>query len=517
MPPETKRSRFQVKNKVNAVAICCYTNTGLCILIALYFFLIPFVLMVYYLADPTIKEGGISRFAVSLHKSISAKYDRWAAERIKSDRPVELSLNDIAGTEWPVFGSFFYLLATEEIQKAWESDNTLSTAPPTKYAAGTIEAAAALIADPGQAAWVKTHWGQDYLHDENVFYRMLLIGGLTSYQRLCGGSKYLALIADQVGSLSAALDESPYGLLDDYPGQCYPTDVIAAIAAIKRADAVLQTEHSDFIKRSIRGFSGVLLDVTGLPPYAADSRTGAIGISRGCSSQWATVWAAELWPKEAEAWYAGFERHFWQEKWGMAGFREYPSHMQQYDWSIDVDAGPVLAGFGASASAFGLGAARANGRLDHAYSLTAEIIVTSWPLLDGTLLIPRLLSNATDAPYVGETSLLFALTRQPATEFKVVKGGKLPKLVYLTPAIFFTLGVLLLCSALARLKKQRRHVFNKRLPYHTMQLVAWTILVVLAFVGCTIEKVLLGLLLILFAQLFPIRLNRLSGKVQTRV
>src|SRR4030043_1209212 len=114
---EAESSRLTNENKVNAVALCCYANTGLCILITLYFFLMPFVLMVYYLADPALKEGGIPRFAIAIHRNISPKYERWAAERIKSGRPAELSLADIAGTEWPVFGSFFYLLATEGIQK----------------------------------------------------------------------------------------------------------------------------------------------------------------------------------------------------------------------------------------------------------------------------------------------------------------------------------------------------------------------------------------------------------------
>ncbi len=54
---------------------------------------------------------------------------------------------------------------------------------------------------------------------------------------------------------------------------------------------------------------------------------------------------------------------------------------------MDVDAGPVLAGHGFAACAFGIGAARANGRFNHAWPLSAEMLVTCWPLLDGTLAI----------------------------------------------------------------------------------------------------------------------------------
>ncbi len=523
MKPTTNRTyskpesgNLDSQDGITAVSVCCYSNAALLAGIALYFFLVPFVLMLYYLTDAAVKDGRIPRFAAAIHRTISPKYERWATDRIKSGRAAELALHDIAGTEWPVFGSFFYLLATEEIQKAWEANNNLSVVPPKKYAAGAIEAAAALIADPGHAAWVKTHWGLDYLHRENVFYRMLLIGGLTSYERLCRGGKYLALLGDQVESLSHALDESPHGLLDDYPGQCYPTDVLAAIAAIRRADAVLQTDHSDFINRSIRGFSGTLLDVTGLPPYSADSRTGAIGISRGCSSQWMTVWVPELWPQQAKTWYGNFEEHFWQQRYGALGFREFQRDMPEYDWSFDIDAGPILAGFGASASAFGAGAARANGRFDHAYPLTAEAIVMSWPLPDGTLVIPRCLSNATDAPYVGEAGLLFALTRQPAEGIEIVKGGMLPGIVYCIPAGFFTFGCLLCSLALLRLKRQRNCMRNKPVPAQNVQVILWAILVATGFVGCITGHLPIGILFVLFAKLLPTRLSLLRKRVRDR-
>jgi len=151
--------------------------------------------------------------------------------------------------------------------------------------------------------------------------------------------------------------------------QCYPTDVVAAIAAINRADEVLATDHSDFVERSIRAFQGQLVDSTGLPPYYADSDSSSIGIARGCSSQWIVVWAPELWPDTAKEFYKNYEKYFWQKRWAAVGFREFPNGMCNSDWYFDVDSGPVVDGFGIAASAFGVGAARANGRFDHAYPL----------------------------------------------------------------------------------------------------------------------------------------------------
>jgi hypothetical protein len=486
-----------------SAGICRYGNTVIIVVLALYFFFLPLIQMAYYLYDPYLKAQGMPKLALRVHRRVSPRYEAWARRRVASGQADSLSIEDIAGTEWPIFGSCFYLWATESLQEAWEKDNDLCAVAPKVYAAGAIEAAAALVADPGHATWVKEHWGPDYLHRENVFYRMLLIGGLTSYHKLLGGDKYLSLLRDQVETLSKALDESPYGLLDDYPGQCYPTDVVAAIAAVNRADDVLGTDHGDFVRRSVRGFQGKLTDSSGLPPYAAGSRSGYIGPARGCSSQWGCLWAPELWPETAKQWYENFERHFWQQRWGAVGFREFAKETTQPQWYFDVDAGPVVAGFGAAASAFGTGAARANGRFDHAYPLSAELIVTSWPLPNGTLFIPRLLSDKVNAPYLGEAAVLFALTRMPTEHVTITEGKALPVFVYLVLLIYLCVGIVMVFAALAAFRRRRRRFFVKTLLHVKIQFAIWLILVIGGITACAAYNLAIGLVLILAGQFLP--------------
>lgn len=394
------------------------------VVLALFFFLIPFGILVASLRDPALRGPGTPKFAVRLHRALSWRYERWATKRVESGRAADLTVEEIAATEWPVFGSVFFLQATESLQEAWDDDPALCPQPPCEYARDAIEAAAALVADPGHASWVKQHWGDEYLDQENVFYRMLLIAGLTSYENLLGTGTYTDVIRDQVETLSEELDRSPHGLLDDYPGECYPGDVVMAVAAIRRADRLLGTDHSDFAERALRGFEGPLLDSISLPPYAADSENGVVVTpARGCSNSYVLISAPELWPEAARQWYAGYEEHFWQERWGAAGFREFPKGSDSPNWYMDVDAGPVIAGHGVAASAFGIAAARANGRIDHAYPLAAEALVASWPLPDGTLLVPRVLSSASDAPYIGEVSLAYCLTRMPVQGGSITAGG----------------------------------------------------------------------------------------------
>ncbi len=299
LPTQSNRCRALIN-------ICRYGNVAIMVLIALFFFVMPTLLtVVHELSIPNIRSAGIPQSAWKLHRTLSPKLQKWARERLASKRATELSTSNISGTEWPLFGSVFYLWATESLQNAWEKDQSSSAAPPNVYAKVEIfEAVTKLVIDPGQANWVKIHWGEKYLKTENVFYRMLVIAALTSHARLTGEKDDLPLLKDQADSLSAELDASPHGLLDDYPGQCYPGDVLTAIAMIQKADKVLGTDHSAFVDRAIRGFQNAALDSRGLVPYFANA------VFRHAGHPVPRLWQflclaflSDIWPEQARKWY----------------------------------------------------------------------------------------------------------------------------------------------------------------------------------------------------------------------
>ena len=424
-----------------------YVNAAVLGLIALFFFLIPGVTVILDLSDANIRSADLPRSAWKLHRSLSPKHERWARQRIESTRATELSTENISGTEWPLFGAVFYLWATESLQDEWEKNRQFSAIAPNVYARDAIETTARLVIDPRQANWVKIHWGTNYLKTENAFYRMLVIAALTSHARLTGDRQHLPLLREQVESLSAELDASRHGLIDDYPGQCYPGDVLTAIAMIHRADKVLGTDHSRFVARALRGFQGAAADPRGLVPYSASAQAGKpTSPTRGCGNSYVSLFAPEIWPEQARKWYDLYTQHFWQETWTGAGFREFPKDMPDRDWYFDVDAGPVIKGYGFAACAFGAGAARVNGHMEHAYPLTAEILVTSWPLPNGTHLLPALLSDATDAPLLGEAAILFNFTRLPANGVSITTGGIIPGFVLIFLTVQLGVGLWLLAS-----------------------------------------------------------------------
>lgn len=463
-----------MKTPRNITWICAHGNTAIAALLALFFCFAPGALIVYNLFDPGIAGERTPRMAFRLHRNLAPVLDAWARKRVASGKAAALTGENVPGTEWPLFSAVFYLWSTESLQAAWERDTTRAPGPPKEYARAAIESLTKLALDPNHAAWVRRLWGNDYLHHDNLFYRYARIAAMTSHHNLTGDPQYLPMLREETESLAAELDASPTGLMEDYPTECYPADVVAAWACIRRADQALGTNHSALVDRALRAFRGKTLDAHGLPPYAADAGRGLpLGPARGCSNSYVCSVAPELWPSEAKQWYAAYETHFWQRRWGAAGFREFARDAGQSDWYMDVDAGPSVAGHGVAASAFGLSAARLNGRFDHAYPLAAQMLAVSWPLPNGRLLMPLVLSNAAHAPCLGEAAILYQLTRTPQPGFPVRSGGTLPPLVFTMLAAYFSGGAVTVFAALRALRSTR--MASVRRP--NLQLALWLVLV----------------------------------------
>ncbi|MCP5101632.1 MAG: hypothetical protein GY943_39310, partial [Chloroflexi bacterium] len=203
-PTPTRGLKLRITGCVGnwLTAVYTYTKPVVLIFVAFYFFFAPLGILITQLQDPGLKNGEMPRFLYDWHVQLSENYELWARERVVSSRATQLNVNNISGTEWPIFSSVYYLWATEALQEAWEDDPSLAPEMPTEYAKGAIETAVSLIADPNHATWVEQHWGDDYLTQENLFYRMLLISGLTSYQNLTEDVQYEPLLLAQVESLS---------------------------------------------------------------------------------------------------------------------------------------------------------------------------------------------------------------------------------------------------------------------------------------------------------------------------
>ncbi len=478
-------------------------NSVVMIVLTIFFLIYPPIRAVLDIRDPALQRPGTPKVAWRLYQNLTPRYATWAKERIGQGHAESLSLTDISGTEWPLFGSLFFLWGVENLQNAWDAGDHTSGVEPKVFAKDAIIAASELVIDPRHASWVKKHWGENYLHRENVFYRMLVIGALTSREKLLHDHAHMDLLRDQVETFAAELDGSKTGLLDDYPGQCYPGDVMAAIMCIKRADAVLGTDHSEFINRALRGFIGKQETRHHLPPYSANADTGVpASDSRGCGNSYMTITAPELWPAQAKYWYQVYDASYWQKNLLTVGYREYPREDKNSDWSMDVDAGPVIAGHGVAANAFGIAAARKNGRFDRAYPLAAELLATVVELPNGALAIPRLLSNASDAPLLGEAAILWQLSVQPEKGFAVKSGGSIPPYVYILLGVLFLLGVWRMLAAIENLRATWGPA-EELIPAPAIQAIVWFAFMLGAIAAFSLHHGLIALLALTIGAMLP--------------
>jgi hypothetical protein len=281
---------------------------------------------------------------------------------------------------------------------------------------------------------------------------------------------------------------------------------------IKRADAVLGTDHAKFLQRALRAFTGTKATRHQLPPYMAGSSSGLpCSESRGCANSYVCQTAPEIWPAQARQWYELYDRFFWQQRITAVGYREYPKDVPHSDWTMDVDAGPVIAGHGVAASAFGVGAARKNGRFDRAYPLAAEMLATVGELPNGVLAIPRLLSNLSDAPMLGEAGILWQLSIQPEKGFPVRTGRSVPTYVYIVLLGVFLFGVWRIMEALSTFGEARRPP-EPAIWAPRFQATAWACLVLGAAVALSTGHGLLGIVLLVVGVMLPVMRKKRAPK-----
>ena len=292
-----------------------------------------------------------------------------------------------------------------------------------------VDKATEIVVSPDTASWVKERWGEAYLTRENVFYRMLLILGLSSYERITGDTRHRALMSEKRKGLAKELERARYHVLDDYPSECWPNDVLWSVAAIQRAAALEGTNHTALARALMAALDGPL-NVAGLPAFKVDKDTGQVyGTPRGCGNSGILSFAAELDAEVAARWYREHEAQFWKQNVWLAGFTEMPRGSK--DAYSDVDSGPVAWEFGSMATVFGIGASKAVGRMDRAAPITMEAVACSWPTPFGFLIPAAMGKVAAGSGCLGETALAFVMTRPVYAKEVVPFTGGAPRIVWL--------------------------------------------------------------------------------------
>ena len=143
---------------------------------------------------------------------------------------------------------------------------------------------------------------------------MLLIMGLLSYEKITGDGRHHSLMSRQRITLAEELAKAKLHLRDDYPDECYPGDMLWAVAAIQRAARLDGARHDDLAKGLMAAFDGPLKAAEGLPAFQVEARSGRIlQGARGCANSGLLLFAAELDPEIAAQWYKTYEEKFWKD------------------------------------------------------------------------------------------------------------------------------------------------------------------------------------------------------------
>jgi|GEM_PF-1171136 len=154
----------------------------------------------------------------------------------------------------------------------------------------------------------------------------------------------------------------------------WPADQTATLASLRRFDRAHGTDFAvEPAARWIRfvlasAFDGALA----LPWSEATGHAGHARLPRGCALTFSTIYLHELDDALARRWWAAVKRHYFVDRGPAVGFREWPPGV---DVRGDADSGPIVAGVGAAATAFGLPAARimGDGMLAERLSATASM------------------------------------------------------------------------------------------------------------------------------------------------
>ncbi len=268
------------------------------------------------------------------------------------------------------------------------------------YGLAWADLAAAGHADAGSAAG-EARWALDRLESPagrgafdaaltprfGIFYAgwtLLLRANAAALEPVVDGAQrnQITAEADAIASaFQSSLNAGGSPFLAAYPDQSWPVDNVVAMAALRRADLVTGQDHGPLIDRWLRRAAGLVDPRTGLLPHQTDPRTGAIiQGSRGTSQ---TI-IQRLWPTvdpaSAPEVYRRFRSQFVATGAGLVGIREHPEGVEG---AGDVDSGPLVLGFSASATAVAIGSARANGDEGLAVAILHEADVFGLPLTFG--------------------------------------------------------------------------------------------------------------------------------------
>jgi hypothetical protein len=188
-----------------------------------------------------------------------------------------------------------------------------------------------------------------------------------------------------VAALARRFAASPAGLVETYPSETYPVDNTAALGALALHAKATHTAPSPSLARGLEAIRvhAIQLD-SGLLAQAVDASTASPrDPGRGSGTALAAYFLAFSDHALSASLYRAVHRELFRTVIGFGALLEHPASCETCAGRVDIDSGPVVAGFGVSATGFAIGASRANDDRDAFASLYATAHLFGAPFDEG--------------------------------------------------------------------------------------------------------------------------------------
>ena len=259
---------------------------------------------------------------------------------------------------------------------------------------------------PRMSGFVAPHFGEPFGNGPlipSVFVHGHFLSLAVRYREVSGDARYDPLIHRVAGALNQAFQTSRQGILKSYRDMWWISDNLPALSALARYDSIYRRDTRAAREKFLQHVKAHYLDAaTGLlSTYVDAENIRQIQGARGISTMYGLHFLCDIDPAFATNQYQLARQHFIREIFGVAAVREFAVGSGD---TGDIDSGPLVFGFGPSASGFAIAASAVMRDAATTESLLKAAVATGLPELRSGELAYTIM------PPVGQAVILFGKT-----------------------------------------------------------------------------------------------------------
>jgi hypothetical protein len=307
---------------------------------------------------------------------------------------------NIAEAEWPFMAIAYYGYACANIAQFDEAMKPDAIAE-MRWALNALQT-------PRLSGFMEPHFGPPFGEGRltpAVFVHGHFLNLAVRYREVTGDTQYDALMERIAKALDEAYTQDELGVLLSYkhPPMWWLTDNFPALSALARYDRIFHTHYGAGKDKFLASLKDRYLDPkTGMFCTYADPESRKAGQGpRGISMMYGLHFLNDFAPDFAKEQYALTKKYLFGTVLGCSAVREFPKGQESAE---DIDSGPLVMGFGPSASGFGIAATAVMDDTQTGGQLLRSLFLLGLEVRDGGKLSYR------DLPDVGQAVILFGRT-----------------------------------------------------------------------------------------------------------